>query len=102
MDEDVRSAEQSAQRCPVVRIGHVQLDTALGPVPALAGQFMGEIGAATRLDLQHIGAMVGEQHARNRDRHFGRQLDNDKMVQRAGHHALLFGGLRRLLFGSGR
>jgi hypothetical protein len=50
---------------------------------------MREEGAAGRLHLDHVRAVIGQQHGGNGNGHGLRRLDDNKMFQGAGHRTLL-------------
>ncbi len=61
---------------------------AVGAVPAGLGRERGHLAravAAGRLDLHHVGALVGEQHRAERPGEHLRQIDDPEALERAAH-----------------
>jgi hypothetical protein len=48
----------------------------------------GEIAAPRRLDLDHVGALIGENHGAVRAGNDGAQVEDADAVQRSGHEGL--------------
>ena len=86
VDEDIGAFQQAAQLLRLRR--DIELDAALAAIPPLARQVMGEEGAAERLDLHHLGAVIGQQHGGHRAGHDGGGFDDAQVRERSGHNSL--------------
>ena len=66
------------------RAGRLGEDDLVAVPHGRAGQVAGPAAAAVRLDPQHLGAEIGEQHRGDRPGHVGGAVEDAQSVQRAG------------------
>ena len=94
LDDDVGFGRQPSERLAAARRREVQLDAALVPaqrlvpevVPVLLGPVTtGRVRTSRMLDLDHVGTEVAEVHGRHRAGEERRRVDDEQVVQRAGH-----------------
>jgi hypothetical protein len=76
----------------VIRPTQVEHDAALSPQPQRAGRERPEPVTAGRLDLDHLGAEVGEHHRRHAARGPAGEVDDAEALEHVGRHGLAVSG----------
>ena len=95
LDEHVGVADEVAQRRAVGVVVDVEHDAALATRPERIRGVLPDLGATGRLDLDDVGAEVGEQLADLRADAMRRQVDDAQTRERPHGENPLFISLRR-------
>jgi hypothetical protein len=77
------------QLLPPGRCAQVEGHAALAPVPDQRGRVAGERTTAGWHDLDHVGAVVGQDHAGQRTGHPPAEVEHAQVVERRGHRGSL-------------
>ena len=94
LDDDVRAGGEPAERLRPAGRRQVELDAALVATQRLVPEVVavplgsvapGGVRSAGVLDLDDLGAQVAEVHRRHRAREEGRGVDDEQVVESAGH-----------------
>src|SRR5215471_5581235 len=99
LEHDIRLGDEGREDLLALRMPKVEADALLAPVvhgevhalPADHGRMLARLLAARRLDLDHLGAQVGEQHAAARARLEARQFEDADAVEATRHGGRLGG-----------
>jgi hypothetical protein len=94
LHEDVRGLDQTLEQQKPARVFEVEDHRAFVAIGrgehrrqagALATITADEVARTRRLDLDHVGALIAEQHRRHRSRNHLGDVDDANAVERAGH-----------------
>ena len=83
-NDDVGRGDQCASRCQACGLREVQMYTALAPVPGGVGRRL-PTRPAGRIDLDHIGALVCQEHPGQGPSDVMAKVDYPDFIQRARH-----------------
>ena len=89
LEQHVGIVREREEGCVVARRAEVELDAATTTQPCGVAGCAAERIATRRLDLHHIGSVIGEQHPGDRAGDAPRQVEHPHSVQHAGHGRLL-------------
>ena len=85
LEQDVGLVEEGVQPLPALGGSQVELDGLLAPIPGGEACGVGPLGVTPRtLDLDHLGAQVGEDRGGQRCGHVLAHLDDADAVEDAG------------------
>ena len=88
LDQHVGVVGELAERVDAGRVLQVDRDRAARAVPHRVAAVVAERVAAGRLDLDHVGALLGEQQHAERAGDAPRQVEHAHTVQGSGHRRI--------------